>query len=174
MNDANGCRVVGVAIADVVGRVALLLCLGGALSACAESVHQTERLSTRDFMLDPGMPVSSPMPTGLGRCLPRAMGSATVQGIGAIRSGTMGFRMGRTGRRASDGMADMEVSVRHVHRLVCLALGHPCLPIRHRGLEKATEWSARSTWRICFWFSLAKRGSDGGSAVLGWSNGWFG
>ena len=50
VNDANGCRVVGVAIADVVGRVALLLCLGGALSACAESVHQTERLSMRDFM----------------------------------------------------------------------------------------------------------------------------
>lgn len=54
VKDANGCRVVGAAIADVVGRVALLLCLGGALSACAESVHQTERLSTRDFMLDPG------------------------------------------------------------------------------------------------------------------------
>lgn len=54
VNGANGCRVVGAAIANVVGRVALMLCLGGALSACAESVHQTERLSTRDFILDPG------------------------------------------------------------------------------------------------------------------------
>lgn len=94
-----------------------------------------------------GMPVPSPMPTGLGQGLTQAMGSATVQGIGAIRSVTMGFRMGPTGQRASDGMADMEVSVRHVHRLVRQALGRPYLPIRHRGLEKATEWSARSAWR---------------------------
>ena len=54
VNDANGCRTVGAAIANGVGRVTLMLCLGGALSACAESVHQTERLSMRDFMLDAG------------------------------------------------------------------------------------------------------------------------
>ena len=54
VNEGNGWRAVGAAISHAVGRVALMVCLGGALAACAESVHQTERLSMRDFMLDPG------------------------------------------------------------------------------------------------------------------------
>ncbi len=37
-----------------VGRLLRLVCLVGALSGCAQSIHQTERLSMTDFMLDPG------------------------------------------------------------------------------------------------------------------------
>ncbi len=54
VNDANGGRAFGAAIVNAVGRIVLRVCLVGALSACAQSVHQTERLSMRDFMLDPG------------------------------------------------------------------------------------------------------------------------
>ena len=113
------------------------------------------------------MLVPSLMPTGLGLVLVQDMELAMVQGIGAIRSATMGFLMGPMGQRDSDGMADMEVSVRHVPRLVRPALGRPYLPIRHRGLGKATEWLLGLHGVICSCFSSAEWGSDGGSAVLG-------
>lgn len=45
---------VGATVMNGVGRLVRLVCLVGALSGCAQSVHQTERLSMTDFMLDPG------------------------------------------------------------------------------------------------------------------------
>lgn len=54
VNKADECYAVEAAIVKVVWRVVLKICLVGALSACAQSVHQTERLAQQDFMLDPG------------------------------------------------------------------------------------------------------------------------
>lgn len=91
----------------------------------------------------------SPMPIGPAPGMVRGMESAMAmaQGIGAIRSAIMVSPMGR---RDSDGMADMEVSARHVRRLVRRAPGPPYLQIRPRALEKTTEWLAQSTWRDLF------------------------
>ena len=85
------------------------------------------------------MLATSPMRTGQGLDMAQAMESAMVLGIGAIRSATMAFPMGPTGRRDSDGMADMAVLARHVRRLVRRAPGRPYLQIRRRVSGKPTE-----------------------------------
>ena len=81
----------------------------------------------------------NPMRIGPGLVTVRAMGSAMVQGIGVVRSDTMGFLMELTDHWGLDGMADMEDSVRHVHRLVRRHRVRLYPPIRHRGSEKTTE-----------------------------------
>ena len=85
------------------------------------------------------MPAPNPMPIGLALVMVRGMESAMGQDIGAIHSATTASPMGPMGQRDSDGMADMEASARPVRRLLRRGHGRPYLPIRHRGLEKATE-----------------------------------
>ena len=93
------------------------------------------------------MLVRSPMPIGLALVMVRGMGSATAQDIGEIRWATTGCPLGPMDQAEWDGMADMEASARHVRRVVRRPHGQPYLPIRLRGLEKFTEWSAQFTSR---------------------------
>jgi hypothetical protein len=147
VNDANGYRTVGAAIANVVGRIALALCLYGALSACAESVHQTERRSRQDFMLDPGYAGAQSYAHWPGPGYGPGYGIGYGAGYWGNPLGYYGLPYGPMDQAEWDGMADMEASARHVRRVVRRPHGQPYLPIRLRGLEKFTEWSAQFTSR---------------------------
>ena len=105
-------------------RGVMALCAMLQATACAQSVHQTERLTRSDFVVDPGYAGNQSYPSGPAPDMALGMGSDMVPAIGGIPSGTVAIR---TGLSVMGGTADMVALAGRVSRQVCMGRG-----LRHR------------------------------------------